>query len=67
MFTKISRPTAEPVVQNASVAKASEKRGARDDRRPEPARDELANMMQAHVTSLDAIVQGFATWGAFSV
>jgi hypothetical protein len=37
---------------------------ARDDRRAEPSKGELAKMMEAHVTSLDAIIHGFTIAGA---
>ena len=66
MFTKISRHTAEAVVQTpVTMGKVSRNPNARDDRRAEPSKGELAKMVEAHVTSLDAIVHGFGVGGAF--
>ena len=65
MFTKISCHTAEAVVQTpVSMRKVSRNPDARDDRRAEPSKGELAKMMEAHVTSLDAIIHGFTIAGA---
>ena len=65
MFTKISCHTAKAVVQTpVSMRKVSGDPDARDDRRAEPSKGELAKMMEAHVTSLDAIIHGFTVAGA---
>ena len=65
MFTKISCRTAEAVVQAPfSMRKVSRKPGARDERRVELSKGELAKMMEAHVTSLDAMIHGFTIAGA---
>jgi hypothetical protein len=57
MFTKIP--------QSARAKKSyGTAADARDDRRTEPSKGALVNMMEAQVTSLDAIVRGFASAGA---
>jgi hypothetical protein len=65
MFTKISCRTAEAVVRTpVSMRKVFRNPDARDGRRAEPSKGELAKMMEAHVTSLDAIIHGFTIAGA---
>jgi hypothetical protein len=65
MFTKISCRTAEAVVQTpVSMRKVFRNPDARDGRRAEPSKGELAKMLEAHVTSLDAIIHGFTIAGA---
>jgi hypothetical protein len=65
MFTKISCHTAKAVVKTpVSMRKVYRNPDARDDRRAEPSKGELAKMMEAHVTSLDAIIHGFTIAGA---
>ena len=65
MFTKISCHTGDAVVQSpVSIRKVSRNPDARDDRRAEPSKGELAKMMEAQVTSLDAIIHGFTIAGA---
>jgi hypothetical protein len=65
MFKKISRPAPEPVAQSVPIAKAYENQDVRDDRRSEPAKEDLTDMIEAQATCLDAMVQGFAGWGTF--
>jgi len=65
MPAKNSRPTAATAVQGASIRKVSENPDSRDEHREEPSKDELAKMMKAHLTSLDAIVHGFTLTGTF--
>ena len=64
MFAKISAPTAPAVVRSDTTRKVIGNPNARDDRRAEPSKGELAKMMEAHVISLDAIVHGFGVAGA---
>ena len=71
MFAKISRPTVEAVIptveaviQSAHSRKSHGTPDPRDDRRAEPSKGAFVNMMEAQVTSLDAIVRGFASAGA---
>ena len=64
MFTKISRPTVEAVIQTDHSKKSYGTPEARDDRRGEPSKGALAKMTEAYMTSLDAIVHGFASAGA---
>jgi hypothetical protein len=61
MFTKISRPTVEAITGHSKKSCGPEDR---DDRRGEPSKGALAKMTEAHMTSLDAIVHGFASTGA---
>jgi hypothetical protein len=63
MFT-ISHKTTEAAARTVSMRKTYTVAAAGDDRRVEPAKGEFAKLMQAHVTSLDAIVHGFAAAGA---
>jgi hypothetical protein len=65
MPAKNSPPTAATAVQSASIRKVSENHDSRDEHREEPSKDELAKMMKAHLTSLDAIVHGFTLTGTF--
>jgi hypothetical protein len=65
MPAKNSPPTAATAVQSASIRKVSENQDSRDEHREEPSKDELAKMMKAHLTSLDAIVHGFTLTGTF--
>ena len=65
MPAKNSPPTAATAVQSASMRKASENHDSRDEHREEPLKEELAKMMKAHLTSLDAIVHGFTPTGTF--
>jgi hypothetical protein len=60
MLTKISAPTVEAVIQTDRSKKRYGAPEAGDDRRGEPSKGALAKMTEAHVTSLDAIVHGFA-------
>ena len=64
MHAKNSPPTAATAVQSASKRKTSGTHHSRDDHRAEPSKAELAKMMKAHLTSLDAIIHGF-TIGTF--
>jgi hypothetical protein len=65
MFTKVSCHTAEAVVKiPVSMRRLSRNLDARDDRCAEPSKGQLAKMMEAHVTSLDAIIHGFTIAGA---
>jgi hypothetical protein len=68
MFTKISRPTVEAIEAVIQSTHSKKSYGttpdAIDDLRAEPLKGALVNMMEAHVTSLDAIVRGFANAGA---
>ena len=63
MFTKISRPTVEAVIQTDHSKKSYGAPEARDDRCGEPSKGALAKLTEAHMTSLDAIVRGFASAG----
>jgi hypothetical protein len=65
MPAKNSPPTAATAVQSASTRKAFENNDSRDEHREEPSKEELAKMMKAHLTSLDAIVHGFTLTGTF--
>jgi hypothetical protein len=62
---KNSPPTAATAVQNASIRKASGNHDSRDGHRAQTSQEELAKMMKAHLTSLDAIVHGFPIAGTF--
>ena len=64
MFTKISRPTVEPVIQTDHSKKSYGTPETRDDHRGELSKGALAKMTEAHMTSLDAIVHGFTSAGA---
>ena len=64
MPEKISAPTAAVVVRSDVTRKAPGTPYARDDRRAEPSKGELAKMLEAHVTSLDAVIHGFTIAGA---
>jgi hypothetical protein len=59
MFMKISRPAHGPVFEIASPTKPTESRYTRDDRCRESAKRDLADMLEAYVASLDAVVRGF--------
>jgi hypothetical protein len=68
MPARNSPPTAATAVQSASMRKASgnpASHDSRDEHRAEPSKDELAKMMKAQLTSLDAIVHGFTIAGTF--
>ena len=60
-----SRATVEAVIQTDHSKKSYGAPDAGDDRRAEkPSKGALAKMTEAHMTSLDAIVHGFASVGA---
>src|SRR5271170_6180224 len=65
MPAKNSPPAAATVVESASMRQASENPDIRDEHREQSSRDELAKMMKAHLTSLDAIAHGFTHTGTF--
>ena len=67
MSAKISEEITNAPVESSSPGKDIQNPRGKDDSQEQESREELARKMEAQVTSLGLIVNGFAIAGAFHI